>query len=487
MKMSLRRRFFVGMISGMLVLLGVFGIMVYAMISRTLVRQFDGALLQTAELLTAVIEEDQGDEQGEYNETTKPRPSKGEIEFELNIRMASEFHRDQPSGYYQLWNSREATIAKSPSLENYELAYRKPSLSLPLYHKIKLPDHTSGRVVYLLFLPNRENAESDGVPPAQLYLTLAVARDASALYNQLDRFKWILVAAAAGGLFLSLTLTVVVVLFSLRPIQLLAEDIAGIRENTLNQRLDTNRFPKELLLVCSRLNDLLERLENSFDRERRFNADVAHELRTPLAGLRSIFDVTLSRPREAADYKTSIAKGLTITESMQKMIESLLLLRQLDNANLNLNRKTVNVKNLIQECWQFHAACAEKRNLTLCDVLAEELSCCTNEVYLKMIMNNLLKNAVDYCDEGGHIRINGEKRDDRIHLSISNTGCRLTTDQLCHIGEPFWRGDKARSDTGTHCGLGMTLVWKLVGVLKGEISLNITPENLFVVSLVLPA
>jgi signal transduction histidine kinase len=492
MKLSLRKRFFIGMISGMLFLLGIFGVVVYTMVHNALLRQFDNALLQTAELLTAAAEENQDNEQGEnvdeqkkQDETNSPS-SKREIEFELNIRMTSEFHRDQSSGYYQLWDMHNAILAKSPSLGNHSLPYQNPSTDAPLYHKIKFSDHTV-RVIYLRFLPNRENTESIQSPPEKQYLTLAVARDASALYNQLDRLRWILAAAAAGGLFLSLTLTVVAVLFSLRPIRLLAEDIAGIRENTLYQRLDTNRFPKELLPVCGRLNDLLERLENSFERERRFNADVAHELRTPLAGLRSIFDVTLSRPREAADYKTSMEKSLTITESIQKMIESLLLLRQLDNTNHIPDRKTVNLKNMVQECWQFHADCAEKRNLTLSDSLAGELSCTTNEVYLKMIMNNLLKNAVDYCDEGGHIRITGKKRDDRIHLSISNTGCRLTTDQLDHIWEPFWRGDKARSDTGTHCGLGMTLVWKFVGVLGGEISLNITPEKLFVVSLVLPA
>ena len=106
--------------------------------------------------------------------------------------------------------------------------------------------------------------------------------------------------------------------------------------------------------------------------------------------------------------------------------------------------------------------------------------------YVSMIFTNLLNNAVEYTEDGGNIQVIAGKTDNFIELDISNTGGQLTTEQISHVFDCFWRSDSSRSETGTHCGLGLALVQRLIKALGGCAAAELQPEGVFVLHLSFP-
>src|SRR5205823_192888 len=128
-------------------------------------------------------------------------------------------------------------------------------------------------------------------------------------------------------------------------------------------RLAVEEVPSELAPVVNRLNDLLTRLHAAFDRERSFTANVAHELRTPLAGLVTTLEVCRSRAREPQAYQAVIERCLGITQGLRSMIENLLTLARADSRQLQVHLEDVDVNAFLKQCWDEFELAAAARNL----------------------------------------------------------------------------------------------------------------------------
>jgi signal transduction histidine kinase len=262
-----------------------------------------------------------------------------------------------------------------------------------------------------------------------------------------------------------------VVAHSTRPLRRLAGDIDSIRADDLSLRVVADSVPSELRPVVDRLNELLARLDRAFARERAFTADVAHELRTPIAGLHTTLEVCRSRPRSTADYETAIDKCLRMSEGIGSMIRTLLLMGRADAGQLVADRSDVELVALLEGCWApFAHRATAKSAVVECDIKTVRLE--TDVEKLKMLVNNLLDNAVSYVDEAGRIEIAGKLDGPSVVISISNTGSTIAPDQIPLLTERFWRGDSSRSATGLHCGLGLTLCDRLVGLIGGRLAFS---------------
>jgi len=106
---------------------------------------------------------------------------------------------------------------------------------------------------------------------------------------------------------------------------------------------------------------------------------------------------------------------------------------------------------------------------------------------LSMVLSNLLDNAAEYADRGGRVWVTGCCADDTAELAVSNTGCQLTSEQIPLVFDSFWRGDSSRTGTGTHCGLGLALVRRIVGALSGSVSAEVQAGGVFAVRVIFPA
>jgi len=473
MTRSLRSRFLTGTIVGMILLLTVFSLIIYIVIRSTLIKQFDRSLASITQVLAASIEHDLDD---------------NKIELEFEVQQMPEFHNVEHPTYYQLWTDDSDVLARSPLLGTNDLVRPEGSPNKLVFMQPFEKNGIPLRAVGLTFVPrNADNEEADApLPTSEQFLTLMVARDASDLLGQFTFLRWLLLIASAAVIILSLLIAAIIVRKGLNPLNAIATEIATITEDNLTMRITAEHVPEEIIPIKNRLNELMSRLEASFNRERQFNADVAHELRTPLAGIRSTIEVALTRTRESAEYQQAMSECLEITKTMQSMVSNLLILAGLDAQQTSFDTEPVKIVEVIDSCWNSFSEKARKRDVTFDNRLDPDTTCETDRQNLSIILSNILENAVVYTDKGGNIWATASRKDDAVEISISNTGCQLTTDQVAHVFDCFWQADSARSSAGIRSGLGLALVRKLTVALGGHVAAELQSEGIFTIRLNLP-
>ncbi len=304
-------------------------------------------------------------------------------------------------------------------------------------------------------MPAEEDQPPNPHPPT---VTLVVASDRAALDRTL--------AGIAAGLLLVgavvLTATALIVTTAVRrglgPLDAVGQQAATIDASTLQTRFATEVMPAELRPITERLNDLLARLDEAFQRERRVTADIAHELRTPIAELRTLAEVGVKWPEEAA-----FQDALQIAQRMETLVTGLLALARHDAGHQPITREPVALRTLVDEVWSPLAQRARSRQLDVAMDVTGQWQ--TDPTLLRMIVGNLLANAVEYTSERGQIRVAGNES----RLDISNTTDQLQREDLPHLFERFWRKDAARTHDG-HTGLGLTLAQAATAALSLELS-----------------
>jgi signal transduction histidine kinase len=231
---------------------------------------------------------------------------------------------------------------------------------------------------------------------------------------------------------------------------------------------------------------LLDRVERTVVRERRFTADVAHELRTPLAGLTATLDVCAARRRAPEDYERTVERCSAIVWSMSAMVENLLTLARADARQLAVRPARASVAALVDECWAAFDAAAVGRGITAEFRFDDDLVVETDTEKLRIVLNNLLDNAVSHTDTGGWVRVGGRATDGGVELRFANSGSGVARHEAGRVFDRFWRGDVGRGATGVHCGLGLSLCREVTTLLGGTIEATSEAGEVFKVRLVLP-
>jgi signal transduction histidine kinase len=316
----------------------------------------------------------------------------------------------------------------------------------------------------------------------QVPLLLVVARESEDLQSQLRVLQALIAAGSLSAIVLALLIASTVVNRGLFPLHQLAKDIEGIDAQSLNGRVHLEELPEEILPVGERLNGLLDRLQEAFDRERRFSADVAHELRTPIAGLKSMLEVTAMRPRGQQEYQEALDDCLEISDGMETVVYSLLMLDKLETRRLPIRRKLCSVRDVIDRSWKTFTEKGRHKNLDVQFKVGDSHALYADPEILLMVVTNLLSNAVEHVDKSGSIEVaefghNG--------LRFKNSGCQLSEGELNRVFDRLWRGDRSRQATGHHSGLGLALVQRSISALGGEVTARLEDQN-FILEFRLP-
>ena len=256
---SLKSRLMYGMISGITMLLIGFDLIVYNTISHAMFKQFDASLESAANMMSASVEQDND-----------------KLSFELDVEMMPEFLGGKRPAYYELWKDDGTVIRKSLSLGGDDLTMFEPVNKSHTFKSFIMNNGRSVRAVEINFMPRIEN-DSNTAHSSQSFI-LIVARDTGKLLAQLRFLKYLLSIASAGLLVLAYVVAQIVVGQGLSPLSAVAAQIDNIREDNLKSRITGENMPDEILPIQKKLNSLLQRLEASFERERAFNTNVAHEL-----------------------------------------------------------------------------------------------------------------------------------------------------------------------------------------------------------------
>jgi two-component system sensor histidine kinase QseC len=464
---SIRSRLTIGLLVGFCVLWTGAATALYLYFRTGLLAEFDTTLLANAQALAALTHQ-----------------RNGIFELDFPGEFIPGFEGGPAANYFQLLSANGKIIDQSPSLGVSHLFPSTDSTEILQYLDLTLPDGQRGRAVSLRFIPqgNEEAPDSqlDKHLGASVILTVALHRAG------LDHRLGILATAllVVGGLLaVSTGLGVPLVVHrGLSPLQEVAEHASRIDVESLQLRFPSSNLPTELQPICGRLNELLARLQASFERERQFSADVAHELRTPIAELRSLAEVALRWPGEPAASTSALKETLEIAMQMGTIVNGLLSLARCEAGLQKLDTVPVRVAALMREIWESLADLAREKRLAIFWNMAEDGSMETDLALFRSILINLLSNAVDYSPAGGSIHICVKTETVPWQIDISNSVTDLTPADVPHLFERFWRRDPARS-ASSHSGLGLALTRVFAKSLGLEIAAYLTTTDVLTFTL----
>jgi two-component system heavy metal sensor histidine kinase CusS len=478
---SIRRTLTLALLAGILGLSAALGSALYFSVRAILVGEFDSALSIKTRALGSLVRQRED----------------GRLDFEFSWDMVPEFLPSDRAEFFQLRSVDGTTFLRSRSLQGSEL----PAIDAgddPRARDIPLPNGRPGRALAIRFTPRVEiEAEEDPdegevrpeieMPVGPLILSLA--RDRSEIDRPLGVLLTSLIAAVAAMAVGVTLLVAAIVGRGLRPLDSVARRASAIDARDLEARFPVDEMPRELQPICLRLNDLLERLGTAFRRERRFTADVAHELRTPIAELRSLTEVALKFPSDDEEAKGWVQDAHDIARQMETLVTALLSLARCQAGRQSVQPGPADLAAVVRQVWRGLEAKAGSRRLAATFDLPAEALLRTDPAMLAAIVSNTLSNAVEHAPPGGDIACRIVRGPDSIEWEVRNSSGPLTHDDLSQLFEPFWQKDPSRSRrTGesSGLGLGLALVDAYVQILEGKIETSLVPPDHLSLKLRLP-
>jgi heavy metal sensor kinase len=257
---------------------------------------------------------------------------------------------------------------------------------------------------------------------------------------------------------------------SLRPLGGMAEQARRITGSNLETRIEIHSPAEELAVLVTSFNELLSRLDQSFDTMRRFVADASHELRTPISVIRGEADVALSQERSPAEYRESLTVVLDEARRLSRLVDDLLNLARADAGHVTLQTHDFYLNELLAECCRNVQGLAHTRGLGLECLPGNDLQFTGDEQLLRRLVINLLDNAIRYTPSGGKVTASLEATASSVQLRVSDTGIGIAPTDAARIFERFYRAGEARSRQDGGFGLGLAIVRWIAESHRGSVT-----------------
>ncbi|MEP7147238.1 MAG: ATP-binding protein [bacterium] len=314
---------------------------------------------------------------------------------------------------------------------------------------------------------------------------IAVAVSLSNLESSLFKFRLILYIAIPLTLLLSSILGWLFSKKAYAPINELIKNSTSITANNLDTRLQVSDSGDEIAKLATTLNNMMERLQKSFLVLKQFTSDASHELRTPLTILKGDIEVALHRKRSAAEYEIILKDNLIEVKRLQKIIDGLLTLSQLESGKSQLSIDKIDLNELLTEAVSKIDKIAKKKNINVVLKLDETMSDDYKEYYISgdqsVLLNvfiNLFDNAVQYSHENSEIMcvVDLDQAEEQINISIKDTGIGISPENIEDIFDRFYRSDQSRTrDESNSIGLGLAIAKSVIVAHGGTIKVNSIP------------
>ena len=298
---------------------------------------------------------------------------------------------------------------------------------------------------------------------------IQLAMEVSQQEEMLGRYRhWLIVVLLAGMIGLGVVGSGIA-RRGMRPLQAITEAAQRITATQLNERISARAWPKELTILATEFDEMLARLEDTFNRLSQFSADIAHELRTPINNLMGEVEVALSRGRTAPEYRTVLESSLEECSRLSRMIDSLLFLARAENTELKIQASWFDATKEIRAVLDFYEALSAEEGV---EVTAEGQSTLHGDVILfRRALSNLLANALRYTPRGGKVLISIENDSDlAVMVRVIDNGAGIPTEHLPKIFDRFYRVDPSRSRHPEGTGLGLAIVKSIMDLHGGSVT-----------------
>ncbi len=489
MKYSLRIRLTLSCAIAIAVLLAGLGVTLYVSLRGAFVSRFDLSMRSRAVLLINSIDWDA--RQGIHLSEDSPH-------------SAGLSGLDLPR-YYQIWTRHGQPLLVAGALHGHQLRFdAHPSHGGSFLH-VKFFKHRAAREYIFQIArkpddddqhgqhqhgrqdpgpshhlaPARPTSDHRDVEPHHpdrdklRHYIIAVAKSTGELDAALDSLGWSLIIACSAATLLSAAVMWHLLERGFRSVDKVADAITRVGTKDLSDRVAIADAPEELRPIIDRLNQLLQRVEDTVNREKALTADIAHELRTPLAGMRAATELAVSRPREAEEYRRIFRDVLASEMQMQQLVENLLVLARLEaHEARTYPLDECDCTAMIQCLLDERSAEIHQRHITTQIKLTNPAVIRAPKELLRIVLRNVIDNAVAYVNDGGTISISSHFNSQAFVLEIGNTGSKIPTRDANMVFERFWRGDHARTGSHRHSGLGLSIVRQAVENIGGIVSVR---------------
>jgi heavy metal sensor kinase len=258
---------------------------------------------------------------------------------------------------------------------------------------------------------------------------------------------------------------------ALKPVRRIIETAERIGVNNLSQRLEVPPAHDELRRLSEALNAMLDRIERSFKRIAQFTADASHDLRTPVAVIRTLAEVTLRRPRSAEQYQEALTKVLTTSEETTDLLENLLTLARADAGTTGMELHVIDLEQHVQKAAERAELLAGKKSLEVTSrTPGRPVWIRGDSIAIDRLLLILVDNAIKYTPEGGKCEIDLLDRGGEPLIEVRDSGIGIASQDLELIFERSYRADTARSrDTGG-AGLGLAIARQITELHGGTVT-----------------
>ncbi|MGF6552383.1 heavy metal sensor histidine kinase [Paraburkholderia youngii] len=310
---------------------------------------------------------------------------------------------------------------------------------------------------------------ANGARPA---VQLQVAASYSPNLRTMRVFGSALAALSALGSLAVLLLSYSVTRIGLAPLTRLTRDASAVSPNNRSQRLNTASLPLELNDLANSFNGALERLDGAYGRLESFNADVAHELRTPVTILIGQTEVALTRNRSVDDLRHTLQSNLEEFERMRAIINDMLFLARADQGERATGLIEVSLAAEVAHTLEFLEIPLEEARVHA--KLQGDAFARVNRSLFGRACTNLLMNAIQHCEPGATISVTiargeGAMRD-QVRVAVANPGEPIAPDVLEHLFDRFYRAEVSRTNSRENHGLGLAIVKAIAEMHRGTVS-----------------
>lgn len=366
---------------------------------------------------------------------------------------------------FQVCDERGAWLYRSQPLENNQVPIRLP---------LQLANNTIREDIRVAETPLRF-ASQRIVVNGRAY-TVQVAAPIGEILESLERFRWtlvvfiplVLLASGIGGYLVSRR--------ALKPVDEISATARSISIHNLSERLLVPETGDELQRLSETLNGMLARLNDSVRRMAQFTADASHELRAPVALIRTTAELTLGRRRDPDEYEAAMRDVLVEAERTTHLLDSLLTLARGDSGVDTLDLVPLDMGDAAREAIEESQTFAAEKNIGIDSVVSDgSVEIDGDSHAMRRLFVILIDNAVKYTKPGGNIHVTVKGNGTSVEAAVADTGIGIAKEDQAHIFDRFWRADRVRSRATGGAGLGLSIARWIVDQHHGAIEVESEP------------
>jgi len=398
-----------------------------------------------------------------------------EVELESAARQYEQF-------YIRLLDERNTLLLMTPGMaDQLDLAQLASRTQGRPHRNIRMKG-TDGRDFRVT-----STSAPVGSPAAQTD-TIQVAIDISQKEALLARYRFWFWAMLLGTFAIFPLVGYQVAQRGIRPVEEMATTARHISSTNLRERILPEGYPSELASLASTFNQMLDRLEESFERISRFSADIAHDLRTPVNNIRGEAEVALARARSTEEYRDVVESFLEEAVRLSDLIGDLLFLARSESPLTHLRRESVDIGELLGGVQEYFEASAADGGVSLTTSVADKpVIAELDRTLLQRAVGNLVSNALANTPSGGAVVMETHADPSAICIEVSDTGVGIPADALPRVFDRFFRVDSSRSQVSGGTGLGLAIVQSIMQLHGGNVQISSQPGEGTRVTLRMPA